>query len=328
MFTVLRNFQKEWNFLINNLENKEYLRDENVARNISLFIKINEKLCLTVGFAYMEYFDKNFHIVIPLYCKFKDLIQSEFLEKGPAVLNYHNVKVYRAIRKNILLLLTSLINNIEPEQHKEFIDKYNKLLTFSLELYQEEDFRIREPEILTFLLECSQVFRGSFVTVFSSIVPMILQTVLPMITKDFSAFPEHRKNFFKLIKSLVKNCFDVFFTLPPEIFKTVIDCVIWAFKHDFPEIYKIGFATLNVILKSVNTNFQFAEQFYKFYYISILNDILFVLTDGLHKNGFQLQSKALYILLGVLQKLQTPLIEEGEGNNKEKVFNHILNIMS
>lgn len=34
---------------------------------------------------------------------------------------------------------------------------------------------------------------------FAKMVPIMLQSVLPMITNDFHSYPEHRENFFKLI---------------------------------------------------------------------------------------------------------------------------------
>ena len=73
-----------------------------------------------------------------------------------------------------------------------------------------------------------------------------------MITKDFTSFYEIRANFFKLIQTMVKNCFDVFTNIPEDNFKVILDCVVWAMKHDAPDQSQTGTKTLLVIMKHIN----------------------------------------------------------------------------
>jgi hypothetical protein len=47
---------------------------------------------------------------------------------------------------------------------------------------------------------------------------------------------------------MVKNCFNVFSNIPEDTFKTIIDCVIWAMKHDAPDQSKVGSKTLYIIM--------------------------------------------------------------------------------
>lgn len=54
-------------------------------------------------------------------------------------------------------------------------------------------------------------------------VPTIMQNVfectLEMINKDFSEFPEHRVEFFNLLRAINLHCFPCTYTLPSGIFK-------------------------------------------------------------------------------------------------------------
>lgn len=55
-----------------------------------------------------------------------------------------------------------------------------------------------------------------------------------MISKDFVSFVEFRENLFKLIESMVENCYEVFLIISEETFRLLIDCIVWALKHDSP----------------------------------------------------------------------------------------------
>lgn len=69
----------------------------------------------------------------------------------------------------------------------------------------------------------------------------------------------------------------------------MIDCVIWAAKHHLPNLFMVGLEVLLFIFKNVNTNPQIANSFYSIYYMSVLKDLLEIITDGYHKSGFSVQ---------------------------------------
>lgn len=117
-----------------------------------------------------------------------------------------------------------------------------------------------------------------------------------MITRDFNSNPDHRINFFGFLKAVINHAFAVLFSCPPDQFQTMFNCVIWAMKHELPNIFDIGLDVILTILQNLNKNQSIANSFYGQYYMSLLFDILFVLTDSFHKNGFKAQSQILAIL--------------------------------
>lgn len=121
-----------------------------------------------------------------------------------------------------------------------------------------------------------------------------------MITRDFQSYPDHRMNFFTFLRAVINHAFESLFSVPAEQFKTIINCVIWAFKHDLSALYELGLDILLVILQRVNSDINIANQFYQMYYLQLLNDILFVMTDSFHKSGFRKQAQILSILLEVI----------------------------
>jgi len=130
-------------------------------------------------------------------------------------------------------------------------------------------------------------------------VPAIMENVfectLEMINKDFSEFPEHRVEFFSLLRAINMHCFPALLKLDNRQFKFVIDSCMWASKHDNREV---EYAGLNMCLELISnvaekTDPQTSNAFFQQFFVPILQDVFFVLTDTDHKAGFKSQSMLL-----------------------------------
>ena len=130
---------------------------------------------------------------------------------------------------------------------------------------------------------------------------MIFSSSLPLITTDFNSFPQIRTNFFAFLKSLIKFNFNLLFYLQPTTyFDTILDCVVWSFRHELNTYSDLGLELLEEILNNVNKDSNIANNFYAKFHMKILTDILDVMTDGFHKSGLDAQSKIFYLLIHVL----------------------------
>lgn len=176
-----------------------------------------------------------------------------------------------------------------------------------------------------------------------------------MINQDFAEFPEHRVGFFKLLRAINFNCFpglsppssvfpsvNVFpalLVLPPNQFKLFMDSIIWAIKHTMRDIAETGLncvpfplsilhlmfmcpVCLEVINNFVNADQAVAAAFFQQYFLSILQDIFYVLTDADHKSGFKLQSIVLARLFQLIEtnQVQAPLFDSSQTNTTNAVF--------
>ncbi|VDO65301.1 unnamed protein product [Onchocerca flexuosa] len=103
-----------------------------------------------------------------------------------------------------------------------------------------------------------------------------------MINRDMEEYPEHRLNFFSLLQALNHECFDVLISLPPELFRLIVDAVVWAFKHTMRNIAEIGLDILKDMLTQfgVHPNKERAQTFYKLFFMEILVHVLTVVTDS------------------------------------------------
>ena len=122
-------------------------------------------------------------------------------------------------------------------------------------------------------------------------VPTIMENVfectLEMINKDFSEYPQHRVEFFKLLKAINLYCFPALLKLDGRQFKFVIDSCMWASKHDNREVENTGLSMCIELIDNMaeNTDQQTSSMFFQQFYVTILQDVFFVLTDSDHKAG-------------------------------------------
>jgi len=77
-------------------------------------------------------------------------------------------------------------------------------------------------------------------------------------------------------------------------FKFVIDSCLWASKHDNREVENTGLTMcIELIDNMAETDPQTSALFFQQFFITILQDVFFVLTDTDHKAGFKTQSMLL-----------------------------------
>jgi exportin-1 len=145
-----------------------------------------------------------------------------------------------------------------------------------------------------------------------------------MINKNFEEYPEHRIGFFKLLQSINLHCFDALLALAKPQFRMFMDSIVWSFKHTMREIGEVGLSVCVDLLANLsNCDKQLANQFYRDYYVSLLQDIFFVLTSTSHKAGFRLQSIILLELLRLVESntitipLYDPQVVLNQPSNQE-----------
>jgi exportin-1 len=191
-------------------------------------------------------------------------------------------------------------------------------------------------------------------------VPTIMENVfectLEMINKDFSEFPEHRVEFFTLLRAINLHCFpgklstqysicrysnyiSALLKLDNRQFKFVIDSCMWASKHDNREVEYAGLnMCLELITNIADTDPTTSNAFFQQFFVPILQDVFFVLTDTDHKAGFKSQSMLLSRMFyfvhpadGTTSKIQGPIYQPDQApagtSNKEFLTEFVGNLL-
>lgn len=141
-------------------------------------------------------------------------------------------------------------------------------------------------------------------------VPTIMENVfectLQMINKDFSEYPEHRVEFFKLLKAINFYCFQALLKLDSRQFKFVIDSCMWASKHDNREVENTGLVMCIELMDNMAeaSDPHISNTFFQQFFVRILQDVFFVVTDSDHKAGGFVQADDKSFITNELNRLQ------------------------
>ncbi|EPT05907.1 hypothetical protein FOMPIDRAFT_1012966 [Fomitopsis schrenkii] len=274
-------------------QNMDVLSSDNNIKILSNVLKTNVAACTSIGSFYLPQIGRIFLDMLGLYKAVSGIISETVAREGLIATKTPKVRHLRTIKKEILKLMETFIKKAEDLEavNANFMPP---LLDAILGDYNRNVPAARDAEVLNVMA----TIIGRLGPLLTPQVPAILDAVfeptLNMINQDFAEFPEHRAGFFKLLRAINLNCFLALLTVPPQQFKLFMDSIIWAIKHTMRDIAEIG---LNLCLEVIN-NFAGAEiavsnAFLQQYFLSIMQDIFFVLTDTDHKSGFKLQSMLL-----------------------------------
>lgn len=270
------------------------------------------------------------------------------------------VRGLRTIKKEILKLVNNYVEKADDLEmvHKALVPQ---LLEAVLLDYKRNVPDAREAEVLNVMttivnklhvrwrptlsrfmvglariyLDCANKSQSMMEDQIMTIMDNVFECTLDMINKDFSEYPEHRVEFFKLLRTINLKCFPALLRLDARSFKFVIDSCMWASKHDNREVEGAGLSMcFELIGNMADTDSQTCNTFFQNFYTSILQDVFFVLTDSDHKAGFKSQSMLLAKMFWLVEsgKLQgpiyTPEMAPAGTSNREFLKNFVGNLLS
>lgn len=230
-----------------------------------------------------------------LYKSVSNIISEAVQSEGVVATKTPIIRGMRSVKKDTLRLVDVYIGHADDLQVLAANFTPPLFETILLD-YKTNVESAREPEVLKVTATVVQRLGSLIQSMVSPILDAVFESTLSMITKDFSEYPEHRVGFFNLIKAINSFCFPALLQLSPAQFKLFLDSIIWSFKHTIRDIGDMGLAICLELLTNFSSgkaDKEVANGFYQTYLLSLLSDMLFVLTDTDHKSGFKLQCQIL-----------------------------------
>lgn len=120
--------------------------------------------------------------------------------------------------------------------------------------------------------------------------------------------------------------FQALFSIPAEHQKLVVDSIVWAFKHTERNISETGLDILFELLNNVAQAPAIAQGFYQQFLLPLIQDVLGVMTDRLHKSGFKMHATLLQQMFHLVQLNQVTVPLSGDGqtlSNPEFLRDHM-----
>lgn len=206
-------------------------------------------------------------------------------------------KAMKQVRRDVLKLIQTYVNR--ANDYAIFNQEMLPTLQGLVEDYQQNDPFARDPEVLnlfaTLLKKQGNVISGFL----QQILYNLCETTLVIIKDDFLTMPEFREGLFTLVQAIVQHGTQGLFQLPPEQFSTILMTILFAMKHEKPDLMELGLETMHSLNTLVVTNPEIASVFYERFYVLIVRDLLTLMTDYRHVSGFKLQGQILQQLIQV-----------------------------
>lgn len=291
-----------WDAIVQqSMANPDLLLDPETVKIIANVIKTNVAVCSSMGADFYSQLGHIYYNMLQLYRAVSSMISAQVASEGLIATKTPKVRGLRTIKKEILKLVEIYISNAKNLEDvvKVLVEP---LLNAVLEDYLNNVPDARDAEVLN----CMTTVVSKVGHMIPQGVILILQSVfectLEMINKDFTEYPEHRVEFYKLLKVINEKSFAAFLELPPAAFKLFIDAICWAFKHNNRDIEVNGLSIAVDLVRNIENMGvnPFANEFYKNFYFTFVSETFYVLTDADHKSGFSKQSLLLMRLISLV----------------------------
>ncbi|KAF2491077.1 hypothetical protein BU16DRAFT_530643 [Lophium mytilinum] len=310
------------------------LHDGEIIKVIGNIMKTNVAACSSIGSYFYPQIGRIYLDMLTMYRASSSLIDEAVQREGNIATKMPKVRGLRTIKKEILKLINVYVEKADDLEmvHNTLVPK---LLEAVLLDYKRNVPDAREAEVLNVMTTIINKLHSLMEDQIMNIMDCVFECTLDMINKDFSEYPEHRVEFFKLLRTINLRCFPALLRLDARSFKFVIDSCMWASKHDNREVEGAGLSMcFELITNMSETDPQTCNTFFQNFYTTILQDVFFVLTDSDHKAGFKSQSMLLAKMFWLVDsgKLQGPIYTDTMAPagtpNKEFLKNFVGNLLA
>jgi exportin-1 len=281
-------------------------------RKIAKILQINVRVSSSLGQPYILQLAAIFEKMLQVYKLYSEAISMQ-VAANPQSAKTSGVRLMRKVKQETLRLIETTVK--KSEEMGRIVEHFvPPLVDYVLADYQSNHPDTRDPEVLSLFAAIIKQAGDLITDQVPRVLSAVFECTLQMITTNMEDFPEHRINFFNLLKEINHNCFRAFFQIPGEVFKVLIDSIIWAIKHRERNIADTGLTILLEMLRNLDGLADVSTQFYQQFLVSLLHDIFTVLTDKEHEPGFKLQCAILQHMVSRVEggMPATPLFNPAE----------------
>jgi exportin-1 len=294
------------------VQDPNLLQNQETMRKIAKILQINVRVSSSLGQPYVLQLAAIFEKMLQVYKLYSEAISMQ-VAANPQSAKTSGVRLMRKVKQETLRLIETTVK--KSEEMGRIVEHFvPPLVDYVLADYQSNHPDTRDPEVLSLFAAIIKQAGDLITDQVPRVLSAVFECTLQMITTNMEDFPEHRINFFNLLKEINHNCFRAFFQIPGEVFKVLIDSIIWAIKHRERNIADTGLTILLEMLRNLDGLADVSTQFYQQFLVSLLHDIFTVLTDKEHEPGFKLQCAILQHMVSRVEggMPATPLFNPAE----------------
>jgi len=283
----------------------EYLFNTEVIKEVSRILRLNNRVCASVGSLYVHQLSTIFLDMLNIYRLYREQINHAIATQGDIAVKLTVFKAMKGVKSDILELMTTFLGETTDLDKGARLDVMQQimpsLMTEVLGDYHSSPAPARDSGVLNLFAIATSVLNEHLSPQIPAILDAIFEPTLQMISQNMLDYPEHRIGFFKFLRVANEHCFVALFSIPPHLQKLIVDSVVWAIKHTERNISETGLEILLELLQNLSRAPQINQPFYQQFLFNLIKEIFSVMTDRMHKSGFRLQAT---LLMHILQCVQ------------------------
>lgn len=284
-------------FLSQGTSNVAFLFQLDVIQHLSRIIRTNAKVCASVGSLFVHQLSAIFLDLLNIYRLYAEQINLAIVQQGDIAVKMTLCRAMKGVKSDILELLTTFLEQMTDLDRDARVDILQRILPSVMKEilpdYHSSPAPARDSGVLNLFSSATAILGDLLASDLPTILDGIFEPTLSMITQNMLDYPEHRLAFFRFLRVANEHCFEALFNIPPHLQKLVVDSIVWAFKHTERNIAETGLEILYELLQNLGRAPQVSQGFYQMFILSLVQDIIYIMTDRLHKSGFRLQSMIL-----------------------------------
>lgn len=320
------------------------LRSPDVMRDLGRIFAIYERVARAVGRGFARHAASVFLTVLGIYRAYSGFVSTGAAAMGSMATSMADGAGLQSVRRAVLGFLRAFVRNCGDRSL--LMDHFLPRLAGTgaggevcmLDSFGAEAPAARLPELLDLFHAVALALKGEGATGMAALVPKLLQPAVELISHNYSDHPEMRHSLYRLTQVLSRHCPAALLAMTPSQQKLFLDTLLWGIKHEDPFVAERACLALRDLLSAVaEAGGAHANAFFSAFLLSILQDVLFVLTDRMHKAQFVLHVELLRGLFAVVNNsavLPSPIWDEARSpqppgsTNAAYVFNHVGSLLA
>lgn len=323
----------DWSVIIRAAHsNAESICDSDTIQTIDDILRINNRVAFALGPAYRSQLLWLFETMLNVYKVHSEMISLAIMRDGVIAAQHSNVRAMRTAKRDAMRLIDTFVNTTDdPTFIAQFV--VPPMLGPVLADYSKCVPEARNPEVLLVFGSIAAKTKG-VLTDMGNIFVSLFECTLTMITRNLEDYPDHRSYFFQLILSMTEHYFPILLQLNEAHFKLLVDSICWALKHADRVNAELGLNILETFLRNIEADPAVATACYQRFFVPIMQEVFYVLTDTFHKADFKQQTQILRHMFGLIHMniLAAPIFDTalhgGVSSNREFLTQYVTALVS
>jgi exportin-1 len=320
------------------------LRAPDAMRDLGRIFAIYERVARAVGRGFARHAATIFLTVLGIYRTYSDFVSSGAAAMGGMATSMADGAGLQSVRRAVLGFLKAFVRNCGDK--KLLMEHFLPRLATPgpagelcmVDSFGEEAPAARLAELLDLFHAAAIALKADGAPGMAALVPKLLQPAVELVSHNYSDHPEMRHSLYRLTQALGRQCPAALLAMTPPQQKLFLDTLLWGIKHEDPFVAERACLALRDFLKALmEAGGSHTTAFFSAFLVGMLQDVLFVLTDRMHKAQFVLHVELLRGLFAVVNSpavLTAPIWDQASApqpagtTNPVFIFNHVGNLLS